>query len=116
MDRFGASQPVQRLLLEHAEQLGLGGRRHIGDLVQKEGARVRGLNPPHRLLIRAGERTALVPEQLSLEQRLGNRSAIHRAEWMPRASAGLVNRPRHHLFSGTGFAYDERSEEHTSEL
>ncbi len=71
---------------------------------------VRLLDLSHGLLIRAGERPPLVPEQLALKQRLGNRAAIHGDEWVPRASTGLVNSPRHHLLSRAGFAHDEHAE------
>src|SRR5450755_2982490 len=110
MDWFRASQAVQSLLLEHAEQFGLGGWRHVGDFVEKEGARVRCLDLANGLLIRAGKRPPLVSEQLSLKQGLGNRSAIHRSEGMPCASTGVVNGPRHHLFPRSGLADDEDAE------
>ena len=53
MDGFGAAQPAQGPLLEHAQQLGLRGQRHVGDFIQEEGPRVRRLDLPHGLLIRS---------------------------------------------------------------
>src|SRR5439155_143304 len=39
-DRLVAPDALERLLLEHAQHLGLGGRRHVADLVEEEGAAV----------------------------------------------------------------------------
>ena len=52
----------------------------------------------------AGERPALVAEQLGLEDRLGQGRAIDRHEWPGGARRGFVDGPRQQLFSGTRLA------------
>src|SRR5215831_2819152 len=37
-DRFVAADALKGLLLEHAQHLGLGGRRHVADLVEEQRA------------------------------------------------------------------------------
>jgi hypothetical protein len=59
-----------------AEQLDLRGRADLADLVEEQRAAVGLLEPPVAPARRAGERTALVTEQLALEQRLGERRAV----------------------------------------
>src|SRR5207248_846353 len=50
--------------LERAEHLGLGHGVHVADLVEEQRAVVGLLEEPALLLLRAGERAALVTEQL----------------------------------------------------
>jgi hypothetical protein len=47
--------------------------RHVADLVEEEGAAVRGLDAPFATAVGAGERALLVSEELALEQRLRDR-------------------------------------------
>ena len=72
-------------LLQHAQQLGLGRQRDLGDLVEQQRAAVGRLEAAVAALDRAGERAALVAEQLGLEQRLGERGAVDRDERLARA-------------------------------
>ena len=62
--------------LKHAQKLHLDRGRQLADLVEKQRAAARlgeaALAPRHR----AGERAALVSEQLRFEDALGNRRAI----------------------------------------
>ncbi len=55
----------------------------------------------------ARERAALVPEQLALEQGLGQRSTVDGHERAPCARALLVNRARHELLARAALTQDE---------
>src|SRR5262249_54175582 len=95
------------LLLQDAEQLHLHRRRHVADLVEEERAAV-GLDEEARLVAeRSSERTAHVAEELALEQRLGERSAIDGDERTGAARAVLVDRARDHLLPGAALAEDQ---------
>jgi hypothetical protein len=50
-----------------------------------------------------------VAKQFALEQRLGNRRAIHRDERFIRAVAVLVNRARHQFLAGAGLAANQHA-------
>ena len=86
-------------LLQHAQQLHLGGRRHLTDLVQEERAAARRSELPLLVPHRAGEGSLHVPEQLALEQALRKRAAVDRreralapsadSEWMYRATTSF---------------------------
>ena len=67
-------------VLQHAQQLGLRARRQLADLVEEQRAAVRLLEEPGALAHRAGERAARVAEELRLEQVVGERRAVDRAE------------------------------------
>ena len=56
---------------------------------------------------RAGERAARVPEELRLEQVLGDRAAVDRDEPVRAARAGVMDRARDDLFAGARLAGDE---------
>ena len=60
------------------------------DLVQKERPAVRLLESSAPHLLRAGERAALVAEELALEQLLGNGAAVDRQEAVIGASYNFV--------------------------
>src|SRR5947208_1380505 len=71
--RIGAQHPLaanalEFAVLDRAEDLRLRQGTHVGDLVEKQRAAVRELEFSFDGLLRAGERAALVPEQLALEQ------------------------------------------------
>ena len=74
------ADPPDLAVLEHAQQLGLGARRQLADLVEEQRAAVRLLEQPGALGDRAGERAAGVAEQLRLDQLVGERRAVEGAE------------------------------------
>ena len=65
-------------LLQHAQQLDLYGHRQIADLVEKQRAAVGRFEPASALLGGPRERALLVAEQLALDQRLREGSAVDR--------------------------------------
>src|SRR3954471_10082698 len=62
------AEPFKLAILERAQDFHLRERAHLGDFIEKESAAVRELEFPFDGLLRAGERTALMPEELALEQ------------------------------------------------
>ena len=67
-------------VLEHAEQQRLHAQAHLTGFVEEERAAVRRLQLAGSIAIRAGEAAADMPEQLGLEQRLGEAGAVDRDE------------------------------------
>ena len=59
---------------------------------------------------RAGERAARVAEQLGLDEIVGQRRAVERAERAVAAPAAAVNRPRHQLLAAAALPFDEDRE------
>ena len=62
------ADPLERFLLEKAQQLRLQRRYHLADLVEKDGAPIRRLQQSTFLQPRIGERAPLVAEEFALEQ------------------------------------------------
>ena len=95
----GAADRLDDLLLERAQHLGLRLEAHVADLVEEQRAAVGQLELAAAIGDRAGERALHVPEQLALDQLLGNRGAVHLDEraacaggcsaWMVRATSSL---------------------------
>src|SRR5438093_570007 len=71
-DRLGAAHAQELAVLEDAQQLGLRPWTHLADLVQEERALVGQLELPELARVGVGERALLVPEELALEERLGD--------------------------------------------
>jgi hypothetical protein len=72
------AQAADLALLDDAEQLGLEGDRGLGDLVEEEGPAVGLLEEAPAGGDGAGEGAPGVAEELALQQRLGDGSAVHR--------------------------------------
>src|SRR5713101_9089190 len=68
MDVVFAAQTGEFAVLQHLEQLGLKGRAHFADLVEKHRAVVGKLEFSRLVLNGAGERAALEPEQLGFKE------------------------------------------------
>ena len=101
-----AAEALQAFVLEHPQQLHLGRRRHIADLIQKKRALVGLLEPPNAPRLGPGERAPFVTEQFALEQRLRDGRAIDGDERRFGAMAVLVNGPRDEFLAGPRFALD----------
>src|SRR5947209_14725169 len=101
------SDPVEALVLEHAQQLALMLGAQLADLVEED-------RPPARLLEeslpigdRAGEAAADVAEHLALEQLGGDRSHVDRDERPVGARAQAMGRACEELLTGAGLAGDQ---------
>ena len=107
MNRLVAPDPLERALLQDAQELDLRPHRDLADLVEEQRAAVRLLEAPDAALVGAGERALLVPEQLALEERLGERGAVQRDERLLGARAERVDRAGELPLAGAALAGDE---------
>src|SRR5690606_16424325 len=71
LHRARSADALELALLQHAQQLGLEGRRDVSDLVEEQSAAVGELETPLSERRRAGESAALVAEKLGFEHALG---------------------------------------------
>ena len=83
--RLRFAERAHFLLLEDAQQLDLERQRQLADLVEEERAAVGLDEEAAPRAVGAGEGALGVPEELALEQRLGNRAAVHRDEGLAAA-------------------------------
>jgi hypothetical protein len=107
LDRPRAADRREFALLEDAEQPGLRLHRHVADLVEEQGAARRLLEPAGAARLRAGERAALVPEQLRLDQLARDRRHVDRDERRRPPPAELVDRARDQLLASPRLARDQ---------
>ena len=77
LDRRVAADPLEGVLLQDAEDLGLRLRGHVADLVQEEGALVGRLELADPARVGAGARALLVPKELALDEFTADRGAVH---------------------------------------
>src|SRR6266513_6230065 len=96
-----AADAVERAVGEHAQEPRLQLCRHVADLVEEQRAALGLLEAPAPLLLRSGERTALVAEQLRLEQVFRARRGVDRHERPRRARTMPVQGARYKLLSGS---------------
>src|SRR5262249_22299903 len=86
-ERLGAADALGAGLLQGPQQLRLPLRGQLADLVEKSGSAAGGLQAPRPVLRGAGEGPAHVPEELALQQVLGEGGAGYGDE---RADAALA--------------------------
>ncbi len=92
--------------LQHAQQARLHLHRHLGDFIQQQRAAGCALEDAC-VRARGARKTAfLVAEQLGLDERSRNRSAVDRDERPLSAMAQQVNAFGDELFAHTAFAHD----------
>ena len=106
-DRPPRAEPAVLAVLEHVQELRLEVRAHLADLVEQDRALMGQLELAGFVAQGAGERAALVAEQLRFEKLLGEGRAVHLHE-RPLLPPGLrVDEAREHLLAHAGFARDQ---------
>ena len=105
-----ASDALDLMVLQHAEQPHLGGKRQFADLVEKERAAIGPLEPALMLLSGSRKTPLLMAEQLGIDQFGGNRPAVDPDEGAVGPLRPRMNRPRHHLLAGARLAEDQHGE------
>ena len=99
-----AAEAHELALLEHAQQLGLHRRRHLADLVEEQHAAVGLFDASGLGRHGAGERAALVAEQLRFEQLIGQRRAVDGDERARAAPRRVVDEAGDDFLAGAGLA------------
>ncbi len=102
-----AADALERLLLEEPEHLRLQSGCHLADLVQKDRPAVGRLEKAALLSVRAGERAALMTEELAFEQRFGQRGAGDVHERMTRPIARVVDDLGREVLAGAALAHEQ---------
>ncbi len=101
------ADPLEVLLLQEAQQLGLQRRRDLADLVEEQRPPLGHLDPPRLIADRAGERPLGVSEQLARQQLLRQRRAVGDHERARGARALAVDGARQDALAGAVLAGDE---------
>ncbi len=108
LQRLGAAESLELARLQDAQQLDLRRQRQLADLVEEERAALREIQAALLAADRAGERAALVAEELGLEQSLGKRRAVDLDEGLAGALRVGVDGVGDQLLARPGLAEDER--------
>ena len=107
--RGGAAHRLDLLLLEGAQDLGLGLQGHVPHLVEEQGAPVGQLELALARGQGPGERALGVAEELALDEVLGDGGAVHLDEGARGAAALVVDVAGHELLARAVLAEDEPS-------
>lgn len=102
------AQPLDLLILEGAEELGLGGDGHVADFVEEEGAVVRVFKEANLVLKGAGEGALDVAEEFAFKEGFDDGGTVEGNEWSGGGGAKLVEGFGDQLFAGSGGAGDEQ--------
>src|SRR5437867_9315728 len=102
LDLAGAAEAAKLLALDRPQQLRLTAQPHLAHLIEKQRPAVRHLKDAQLAVIGAGERTALMPEQLVLEKVIGQRCAVEGEEFLtPTKTEGMDVASNHFLADPT---------------
>ena len=105
-DLLAPANPLDRALLQEAQQLGLQGHRQIADFVKHQRAPIGGLDLAEGGLACTGECAAFIAEQLAFQQVFGDGRTVDRDEAAP-ASGSLMQSLRQHLLAGAALAQQQ---------
>src|SRR5450759_3953857 len=103
----GAADVAEGRGIQHAEELHLRRQTHLADLVEKQRPAVRHFEEARLRAIGPGERAALVPEQLALQQVFLQRGALDDDERTLAPCAARVQQLGDHLLAGAGLAENQ---------
>src|SRR5262249_12362286 len=109
-DGLIATDALERLLMEHTQQLRLQGQRHVSDFVKKDRAAVALLELADTAPVGAGKRTFLVSEQFALQKVFRDCRAVKRQERPIGPGAVLVDGARDQFLSGAALSRDQYRE------
>ncbi len=101
------AEAAQLALLKDAQELGLGSNGHFAQLVQQERTAGGQLEASGAAFHGSGERAFFVAEQLALDERLWNCSAVDGDKGARFAGTEFVQGAGHELFAGAAFAGDQ---------
>src|SRR6266542_2535184 len=107
LDRLRPAEPLHDAVLQHAQELHLDRRRHLPHLVEEQRAAMGAFEAALLAPGGAGERALLVPEELRLEDGLGDRRAVDGDERLARARRQLVQHARGQLLAGPALSAEE---------
>src|SRR5438046_1031863 len=99
-DRLRAPPALDLALLHRPQDLRLERQAHVRDLVEEQRAAARLLEPADLASDRSGKRALLVPEQLALEQILGNGGAVDGDERPGRHRPLQIDPAPNHFLAG----------------
>src|SRR5262249_24715535 len=107
LERLRRADATDLALLERPQELRLQIEWQLTELVEEHGAAVAHLEEALARHDRAGERAFLVPEELALDEVLGDRAAVEHHHRSLRARRQAVDGLRHRLLTGAGLALDD---------
>jgi hypothetical protein len=107
VDGLVPADALERPLLKHAQQLGLGPERHVADLIEEHRPPIGLLEPANPPRARPGERSLLVAEEFAFKESLRDGDAVHHDHGLAGALAVLVDGARDELLARPGLAMDE---------
>ena len=93
-------EPLELHFLQHPKHLGRGCHAHVRDLIQEEGPAVGELETSQPQLVCSGECSALVSEQVALQQVVRKRGAVDPDEGVPRSATRVVDGDGQQLLTG----------------
>ena len=105
--RQALAEPPHLALLQHPQQHALGDQRQVADLVEEDGAAVRGLEDARAVAVGAGEGAAGVAEEVGEQQGLRQRGAVDRHERRRGARARAMDPAGDQLLAGAALAEDQ---------
>src|SRR5204863_5326630 len=109
-DRRTAADGRVFALLQHTKRARLRIGWHVADLIEEQGAALRLLESARIALRRSGKRTALMAEELALDELARDRRHVDGDERTAPALAVVVEGARNQLLTGAALAGDHHGE------
>ena len=106
-DHVLATYTTELALLEDPKGFGLGGQRHLPDLVEKDGPLIRQLEEPTSRIDCTRERSLFVSEKLAFQECLGEGGNVHGDERSMAPRREVMDSSCDQLLAGSRFTGDQ---------
>ena len=106
-DRLAAAHPLDVLLLQKTQQVGLQLQRQVTDFIEKQRATMGRFDAPGLALMRPGECALFMAEQFGLDQMLGDRPTVDGDERLLAALRLTVQGACHQFLAGAALTTDQ---------
>src|SRR5437879_3770819 len=105
-----AAERLHLSFLQRTQQLCLGGKGKVDNLIEEKASARGELELPGLSLMGTGERALLIAEELRLDQGVRDRTAVDGDKRLLASGTELMDRPRDEFLAGAGLALDEACE------
>ena len=111
-----AAERLHLSFLQRTQQLCLGRKGKVDNLIEEEASARGELELPGLSLMGTGERALLIAEELRLDQGVRDRAAVDGDKRILASGTELMDRPRDEFLAGAGLALDEDCERRVGHL
>ena len=107
---LGSTDSIERLIVEHPQEMALHGERHVANFVKEQGSTFGHFDLTGLPFDGSCERAFFMTKELVLQQILGECRTIDGDKRLGRTRTPSMNGAGHHFFAGSGLAEQQHGD------